>query len=797
MANSDYIRFLDDEKILMEICDTENIMDAWDRVRDKHSSPGVDGITVKEFADNMQRNLMQLQEDLMTGAYQPSPLLRFYVEKGNGESRALNILTVYDRVAQQAVSNVITPILDATFEPCSYGYRKGKSRKQAVEAVIRIRDMGHGYVVSADIYDYFDSVNHKLLAQRLAQIMPGSVVELILKWLKADIYDGKTVEKLAQGLPQGDLLSPLLSNVYLDPFDKIMMERQYNLIRYVDDFLLAERQMEIAQHALHDAEYFLGQLGLRLKIEKTRIVTFQKGFEFLGVLFSGQNTITSKQDTLYLRSPKCINDMNPPLFHKNGNNIYDSPTESEDLDDPEGYYSLAYSGNTYKNASADSLPRWKRPKDVSPIIMNNNGNGKDPEGRAAPSPMSVPIDDEEIEYHGIRSGKGEKPAMDNWIMQQFRAMQDAIHDLRKDMVLQEKTAEDEPDEKAVTRESLNQTLSTSRLLSTLYIQEQGGVLSHSNNRLIVKKGEDKLIDVPAIKIKQILVYGQCSITTPAIDFCLKAGIPVCFLSNHGSYYGRLMPPTAKQVMLQQKQFACIEDRNFALRIAKSFVSGKIHNQRILLQRRQRKLKDPALEAAVQFLADMLVKCEQASNLDELRGYEGTSSAQYFGVFGSLLDSEFSFSKRIKFPPTDPVNAMFSFGYALLFQNVYSLVEAHGLHPYCSYLHALRDGHPALVSDLMEEFRAPVVDSIVIYLINSHIIKSSDFRQDSPTDKCLLTDEARRTYIQHFENKMQSAITHPHTGYVVDYRRCLDLQINELAQCIRGERETYRPMKVRS
>jgi CRISPR-associated protein Cas1 len=120
-----------------------------------------------------------------------------------------------------------------------------------------------------------------------------------------------------------------------------------------------------------------------------------------------------------------------------------------------------------------------------------------------------------------------------------------------------------------------------------------------------------------------------------------------------------------------------------------------------------------------------------------------------------------------------------------------------LHPYCGYLHAIRDGHPALVSDLIEEFRVPIVDSLVIYLINSRIIKPDDFEKKEGTDKpCWLSNEARKAFVHHFENKMQSTVTHTQTNYTVDYRRIIDLQITELVQCIRGERETYRPMKLR-
>jgi len=349
-------------------------------------------------------------------------------------------------------------------------------------------------------------------------------------------------------------------------------------------------------------------------------------------------------------------------------------------------------------------------------------------------------------------------------------------------------------ETPITVRSQDGRIGASRLLSTLYLHEQGSTLSVSEKRFLVKMERQTLLEVPAMKIAQILIFGNAHVTTPAVRFCLKAGIPICFLSQNGSYYGRLAPPTANQVLLQQRQFLINSDLQASLKLAKSFVEGKIHNQRILLQRRQRKIQSAELPSAIDALAEMMIKFPQSTTLDELRGYEGNASARYFNVFGSLLDDAFSFSKRIKHPPTDPVNAMLSFGYTLLFMNIFSLVEAHNLNPYCGHLHALRDGHPALISDLIEEFRALIVDSMVIYLINSRIIKPGDFESKDNAASIRLTPEARKTFVQQFEAKMQSEVTHPETGYTVDYRRCIDLQITQLVQCLRGERESYIPMK---
>lgn len=750
-----------------KICDVENILTAYEKTLKRNSGAGVDGMTVQEFADNAQNYLRRLQEDMATGAYKPSPLLRFYVDKGDGEQRALNIPTVYDRVAQQAVCAVITPMLDGTFEPCSYGYRKGKGRSQAIDEIIRLRDAEHWYVVNADIDNCFDSIDHDILLQRFSELIPDeTVIELVANWVKAEILNGNMCEKMTSGLPQGMVLSPLLSNLYLDLFDKVMLERGYSLIRYADDFVIIEKQYSTAQQAIQLAQHLLAQLKLRLNPDKTEIITFKQGFRYLGATFTEDEVLVSEQDTLKLNQNSKTN--------SNSGHYYSSSNCIDSVDDRND------SEISYKNNLDIEDQQYLLNRNVTINKKSNDGEHIEDSADVHFSGSNTAVMDDIYEPDDVVTPKADS-SLDTWIAKQFQAMQETIQQLRIDMFRQQTEVQSEEDnEQSIVREKLNQTLSTSQLLSTIYIQDQGTTLSYSQKRFIVSKKDDVLLDVPAIKIKQILILGQCSPTTPVIDYCLKTGIPISFASSRGSYYGRLVAPVANQVTLHQQQFVQCANKEFALKMAKAFVEGKIHNQRSILQRRQRKLSTPKLESAIKFLSEMTKRSQKAITMDELRGYEGTCSATYFGVFGDVLDSGFSFSKREKFPATDPVNAMLSFGYTLLFQNIYSLVEMHNLHPYCGHLHAIRDGHPALVSDLMEEFRAPIVDSLVIYLINSHIIKPSDFEQiDGKNTKCLLKSEARKTFIDHFEKKLQAHITHPHTGYNIDYRRCIDLQIREL------------------
>jgi CRISPR-associated protein Cas1 len=142
-----------------------------------------------------------------------------------------------------------------------------------------------------------------------------------------------------------------------------------------------------------------------------------------------------------------------------------------------------------------------------------------------------------------------------------------------------------------------------------------------------------------------------------------------------------------------------------------------------------------------------------------------------------------------------VNSVLSLGYTLLFYNLYALIVARGLHPYVGHLHLIRDRHPALASDLMEEFRALIGDSLVLYVVNSKILSLADFSR-LPNGPALLKDTARKTFLRAFEQKMATQVTHPHSGLVVDYRRCLDLQVCQMADWIRGEVSAYQPMRMR-
>jgi len=326
-------------------------------------------------------------------------------------------------------------------------------------------------------------------------------------------------------------------------------------------------------------------------------------------------------------------------------------------------------------------------------------------------------------------------------------------------------------------------------MRTLYLQEQGCTLRKEDERFIVEKDDKILLEVQAIKVEQIVIFGNSMMTTPTIAYCL--------LSSRGNFYGQLESFSCDNVLLQKEQFLKAADGVFSLNLAKTFVCGKIKNCRVLIQRRTRKDSSLEHEKSEAKLAEMLKKIPDAQTLEELNGYEGASASVYFAVYRQLFKYDMGFSKRVRRPPTDPINSLLSFGYTMLFQNAYSMVRTKGLNPHVGFIHQMHPGHPALVSDLIEEFRAPVVDSLVLYLINSKILTQSDFfTSKEKGEMCLMTKDARKKFLKHFEDKMRTEVRHPATNYTVSYRKCIDLQARQMAQLISGNISEYTPFEIR-
>lgn len=263
----------------------KNLELAWQKVRQNRGAGGVDGESIEAFEGNLTGNLNRLHEELKADTYKPQPVRQKMIPKPGqpGKERPLGIPRVYDRVCQQALTNRLESIFEPVFDDANFGYRKKRSAKDALRKVWRELKEGREWIVDADLKDFFGTVDHEKLMLLVSQrIADGRVLSLIESILKAGCYAEGGRLPTEEGTPQGGVVSPLLSNVLLTPFDCEMRKKGYRLTRYADDWVVTCRTRSEAQAALTSARRILEKLGVILHAEKTRIVHVGYGFEFLG-----------------------------------------------------------------------------------------------------------------------------------------------------------------------------------------------------------------------------------------------------------------------------------------------------------------------------------------------------------------------------------------------------------------------------------------------------------------------------------------------------------------------------------
>ena len=356
-------------------------------------------------------------------------------------------------------------------------------------------------------------------------------------------------------------------------------------------------------------------------------------------------------------------------------------------------------------------------------------------------------------------------------------------------------------------------------MATLHITEPYTLIKKDGDILLVHipanedlEREARKVRVPLIKVEEMVILGDSTLTSPALAALLDQRTPITFLTPYGTFRGRVVPPSSRNSLLRLAQFRAHEDPQNSLRFAKQFVIGKLSNLRTQLLRSNRKLNDTEVARSAESLKGVIQqvdslesdgqpppdpgKPQSGTAWGSLQGLEGAGTARYFAVFDRLLrgDAQITFDGRNRRPPRDPVNALLSYGYTLLLHQCIAALQMVGFDPYVGYLHSSQYSKPALGLDLMEEFRGPVVDSVVLTVINNQILTADDFEVE--LGACRLKDEPRRTYLRKYEERLTTEITHPTFGYKATYRRCIELQARLLAKTITDEIDEYPPFKTR-
>lgn len=265
----------------------------------------------------------------------------------------------------------------------------------------------------------------------------------------------------------------------------------------------------------------------------------------------------------------------------------------------------------------------------------------------------------------------------------------------------------------------------------VYIRTQGARIIKEGRHLLVRKGDAVYHTLFTYKLDQLVIFGNVEITHQALAQLMRYGIDVVFLSFRGRYLGRISPPESKNVFLHKRQYSLLGNETFTLRQVRAIVAGKLANMATLLMRIKRSRNVSLASQKAHEIQSLIRLLFQAESVDSLRGYEGRGSALYFEAFGRGFIENQGFFRRVRRPPTDPVNSVLSLLYTFLMNRVYAAVRVAGLDPYPGFLHALDYGRYSLVLDLMEEFRTIIADTLTLSLFNLKILKREDFYFEEP------------------------------------------------------------------
>jgi CRISP-associated protein Cas1 len=655
----------------------EHLGAAWELVRRKSQAAGVDGVTTDLFAGVAQTQIRLLQQQLRKEAYRASPARGFYLEKPSGGRRLIGIPTVCDRIVQRYLLQGVYPMLENTFNENCYAYRPGYSIYGAVERVMEFYRQQPNWVVKTDIQQFFDHLSWALLMGQLEQLpIEPEMLRLIEQQLRSGIVVGGVRQRVNQGVLQGGILSGALANLYLSGFDRNCLDAGIELVRYGDDCVAVCGSWVQANRALGMMTDWLADLSLSLSPQKTKIISREEEFTFLGHRFVKGEVIVPER-------------------------IRSSPEEQK--------------------------PR---------------GAGRRQGGQRIGIPKVCSID--KTKYQVTRNSSTDYYWRDG--------------------------------------------------MTTLYVTDQGAYLRVQHQQFQVVHEQEVKCSIPVNRVSHVVLFGCCNVSHGAVSLALRTRIPILYLASNGRYFGRLETEGVAQIDYLMQQVFCLQDEQFVIRQARSIILGKLHNSRILLLRLNRKRPSPEAKKAIAEIAKLMTQVQGADSIETMLGYEGQGAHLYFQAYATLLKGRFEFEKRTRRPPTDPVNSLLSLGYTLLSQNIHSMVETIGLHTHFGILHKPQKNRPSLVCDLIEEFRAPVVDSLVAYLINSNIFTVEDFTPPDERGGVYLFPDALKKFLKHWEEYLNKTVTHPNTGYEVNYRRCFELQVWEYVNCIMGEREVYRPMR---
>lgn len=331
----------------------------------------------------------------------------------------------------------------------------------------------------------------------------------------------------------------------------------------------------------------------------------------------------------------------------------------------------------------------------------------------------------------------------------------------------------------------------------VYVTNNGSVVGIEGGRFKITQKDQLVKTIPKESVESISIFGNSTITTPCMQYLLEHGISVSFFSSTGKYFGRLEATSDHKIEVVKKQIQAFDDDLYALKLAQKMIFAKITNQQILLKR-YIKLSSEKLSRNISLMKQYKKKAMQAEDVNQLMGYEGIAARTYFDSLALIINPDFQFKGRNRRPPRDPFNSLLSLGYTLLIYEIYAKLQIIGMTPYYSILHKAYANNPSLASDLMEEWRTVIVDSVALSLIQGNELRAKHFETEEETGGVYLTNEGLRKFLKKFERKMNTEIKYlQYDNKGCSMREALSIQCGKLKESLeKRDPEIYQAIMLK-
>ncbi|MED1599426.1 type I-C CRISPR-associated endonuclease Cas1c [Bacillus pseudomycoides] len=337
-----------------------------------------------------------------------------------------------------------------------------------------------------------------------------------------------------------------------------------------------------------------------------------------------------------------------------------------------------------------------------------------------------------------------------------------------------------------------------KLLNTLFITQSDVYLSLDGDNIVLLKEQKKIGRLPLHNLESIVSFGYTGTSPALMGYCAEKNISLVFLTMYGQFLARVIGKSKGNVILRKKQYRISEDEVMSAKIARNFIIGKIYNNKWIIERMTRdyplRIDVDQFKEISQHLSSIILEVRECEDLERLRGLEGQAATSYNKLFNQMIlqqKEDFYFNKRSRRPPLDNVNAMLSFAYTLLANDMTSALEGVGLDAYVGFLHRDRPGRVSLALDTMEELRGVYADKFVLSLINKRVVNKGNFLQKE-NGSVIMTDEARKKFLAAWQNKKKEKMTHPYLGEQISWGLVPHAQALLLARYLRNDLDEYPP-----